>query len=199
MSLSLIVEKSMGFLMTLRYPGTDLELTGVRNGPASWWLSSSAKSILINQINDIWFICTSKYNYFCRVSGYCTCTWPSLYCHLWRFWVSSHTLDSLALLGLGKDSPLSFSFLFPLTLFWECCWRCLNRPPSCLRLQMFSCGVWPRQVSSGLRLSGSRASWSSGTDCLPTQSQNGSVRKQNLQTQAKDSDPFTTAVEMLIL
>lgn len=49
MSLSLIVEKSMGFLMTLRYPGTDLELTGVRNGPASWWLSSSAKSILITK------------------------------------------------------------------------------------------------------------------------------------------------------
>lgn len=69
MSLSLIVEKSMGFLMTLRYPGTDLELTGVRNGPASWWLSSSAKSILINQINDIWFICTSTFNYFCRDSG----------------------------------------------------------------------------------------------------------------------------------
>lgn len=36
----------MGFLMILRYPGTDLGLTGVRNGPASWWLSSSAKSIL---------------------------------------------------------------------------------------------------------------------------------------------------------
>lgn len=94
----------------------------------------------------------------------CTCTWPSLYCHLWRFWVSSHTL------GLGKDSPLSSSFLFPLTLFWECC---LNRPLSCLRLQMVSCGVWPQQVSSGLRLNGSRASWSSGTDCSPTQSQNG--------------------------
>lgn len=45
-SFSRIVEKSMGFLMTLRYPGTDLRFTGVRKGQASWWRSSSAKRIL---------------------------------------------------------------------------------------------------------------------------------------------------------
>lgn len=45
-SFSRMVEKSMGFLMTLRYPGTDLRLTGVRKGQASWWRSSSANRIL---------------------------------------------------------------------------------------------------------------------------------------------------------
>lgn len=34
-SFSRMVEKSMGFLMTFRYPGTDLRLTGVRKGQAS--------------------------------------------------------------------------------------------------------------------------------------------------------------------
>lgn len=186
----------MGFLMTLRYPGTDLELTGVRNGPASWWLSSSAKSILMRgKRPNQWHLIHMHIKINLTEQGFrlccCTCTWPSLYCHLWRFWVSSHTL------GLGKDSPLSFSFLFPLTLFWECCWRCLNRPPSCLRLQMVSCGVWPRQVSSGLRLNGSRASWSSGIDCSPTQSQNGLWG--NKISKHKPNTLFTAAVQMFIV
>lgn len=45
-SFSLMVEKSMGFLMTFLYPGTALWLTGVRKGQASWWASSSASSTL---------------------------------------------------------------------------------------------------------------------------------------------------------
>lgn len=54
-SLSLIVEKSIGFLITLRYPGTDLGSTGLMNGQASRWLSSSANRILMSSKRSVLF------------------------------------------------------------------------------------------------------------------------------------------------
>lgn len=58
-SFSRMVEKSIGFLMTFLYPGTDFKLTGVRKGHASWWRSNSASSTLLNKkhklrLNTAW-------------------------------------------------------------------------------------------------------------------------------------------------
>lgn len=97
----------MGFLMTLRYPGTDLELTGVRNGPASWWLSSSAKSILMRgkaQIND-----TDSSAHQNNTS------WAVLYLHMARSLLSSRTVLGFfthAGFGEGFSSVLLFFISF---------------------------------------------------------------------------------------
>lgn len=168
-SFSLIVKKSIGFLMTFLYPGTDLSLTGLRKGHASWWASSSANSTLKgrNKVSLSWtkyygcFIQKRQTLYVLNVHVH-TDTQPA---HCWVFWPFLHRRQGCQ--TWAQSCLLLSSFWTPWNLFLACC--CCWQPPhwQALPSQMAYSFVLPHCFYAFLQLFGFVASHWEGFDHFP--------------------------------